>query len=216
MESTATLAISSLVLGGILLLAILAVIVWLQRQTSLQNRETQNFLSSLLRETVMTLSESQSLQLSSIRESSETTTERLSSQLSSAQTQLLQHQSAQIRELATMMSASVNQATSSVSSTAKQLGELLASAQAMNATKDPISFQQVRGASFPFAGDNGTEPYTSTEDLAYRDAQARVNTEAMQAVDQSLATIMSFAGVQDDQPFPVAGSGLPGSAPAAP
>lgn len=211
MSSTSALAISSLVLGAILLLAILATIIWLQRQQTQTNQQTQTFLKSLLQETVTTLSESQTAQLSAIRSSSEMTTEKLSSQLSSAQTQFLQHLLVQTRELATVMSSSVNQATSSVSSTATQLGELLASAQAMNATKDPIAFQQVRGAAFPFAGDNSAEPYTSTEELAYQDAE---NAAALRTVDQSLATIMNLSGVQDVDPYPAAGSGL-GPAPAA-
>jgi nitrogen fixation/metabolism regulation signal transduction histidine kinase len=212
MQSILPLVISSLVLAAILLLAILATIIWLQRLQSQTNRETQTFLSNLLRETLTTLSESQAAQLSAIRGSSEMTLERLSSQLSSAQTQFLQHLQGQTRELATMMSTSVNQATSSVSSTATQLAELLASAQAMNATKDPIAFQQVRGAAFPFAGDNVAEPYTSTEELAQQDAEQAA---ALRVVDQSLATIMNLSGVQDERPYPAAGSGF-GPAPAAP
>ena len=212
MQSIMPLAVSLLVLAAILLLAILVVIVWLQKQQSSSNRETQTFLSTLLRETLTTLSESQAAQLQAVRQSSETTTERLSSQLSSAQTQLLEHSARQTRELATVMSSSVNQATSSVSSTAKQLGELLASAQAMNATKDPIAFQQVRGAAFPFASEEGAEPYTSTEDLARQDAE---RAEGLRIAERSLATIMNISGVQDDEPYAAAGSFF-GAAPAAP
>lgn len=212
MSSTEALAISSLVLAAILLLGILATIVWLQKQQSQTNRETQSFLSTLLERSLSTLSESQSLQLQALRESQTQTQERLSSQLSSAQTQFLQHQQVQTQELAVAMSTSVNQATSSVSSTAKLLAELVASSQAMLATKDSIAFQQVRGASLPFAGDNGTEPYASTEDLAQADAERAA---ALRLADESLATIMKFTGVQDDEPYAAAGS-FYGAAPAAP
>lgn len=212
MESAATLAISSLVLGAILLLGILVVIVWLQRQTSQTSREQQQFLSTLLSQSLNSLSESQSVQLTAIRESAERTQERLSSQLSSAQTQFLQHQQVQTQEVMVALSSSVNQATSSVSSTATQLAELVASSQAMIASKDPIAYQQVRAAAFPFAADNGTEPYTSTEDLARADAE---RTENLRIAEQSLATIMNLSGVQDDNPYPAAGA-LFGPASAAP
>jgi len=215
MSSTEALAISSLVLGAILLLAILAVIVWLSRQQHQSTREQQTFLASFVTQSMTSLSESQRLQLEAVRTSAESMMERLSSQLSSAQTQFLQHQQVQTQELAVAMSTSVNQATSSVSSTAKQLGELLASAQAMNATKDPIAFQQVRGAAFPFASESGAEPYTSTEDLAYQDAENAAREQSLRTVDQSLSTIMSFAGVTNDEPYPTAGSGT-GLWPAAP
>lgn len=207
MELTATLAISSLVLAAILLLAILAVIVWLQKQSSQSNRESMTFLSTLLERTMSSLSELQTSQLASLRQSSEMTTERLSSQLSSAQTQFLQHLQVQTQELATTMSTSVNQATSSVSSTARTLAELLASSQAVVAAKDPIAYQQIRGATFPFSGDDGAEPYTSTEDLAQHDAEAEAARVAgLQLAEQGLATIMSNLGVENVEPYPAAGS----------
>ena len=214
MESTATLAISLLVLAAILLLAILAVIVWLQTQQSRSNRESQTFLSSFLTQALSSLSESQSVQLAAIRESSTTTVEKLSSQLSSAQTQFLQHQQVQTQEVMVALSTSVTRAVDSTSSTARQLAELVASSQAMLATKDSIAFQQVRGASPPFASDDAAEPYTSTEDLALADAERAA---AVRMADQSLATIMKFTGVQDDEPYAAAGAGLLGfPAPTAP
>lgn len=212
MESAATLAISSLVLGAILLLAFLAVVVWLQTQQSRQNRESQTFLTSLLTSTLSSLSESQSLQLQSLRQASEQTTLTLSSQLSSAQTQFLQHQQVQTQEVMVALSTSVGRAVDSISSTTRQLSDLVASSQAMIATKDSIAYQQVRGASLPFTGDDGAGPYTSVEELAQNDAD---RAEAARLAEQGLAAIMNMAGVQSVDPYPAAGAAFAEAAPPA-
>lgn len=212
MQSNEALAIWSLVLGATLLLAIMALIVWLQMQQSRTNREQQSFLTSFVTTTLSTLSESHRQQSEALRSSAESMQERLSSQLSSGQTQLLQHLQVQTQEVMVTLASSVNQATSSVSSTASDLAKLVASSQAMIATKDPIAFQHVRGAALPFADDNQAGPYTSTEDLAYEDAQRQAD---IRVAEQGLAQIMKMAGVSNDEPYPVAGSGFAQAAAAA-
>jgi hypothetical protein len=175
-------------------LSLVLVVLLLQLKSS---RESLTFLS----ETTRQQQEAQNQLMSSLLQQN-------SQQHSVSQERYLSHLNEQTQQVMLTTSEAVTAATSSVSSTAKTLADLLATSQAVIATKDPMAYQTVRGAAFSEPETNATRPYTSTEDLALADAQAEAERQAGIALaDQALSSIMNLSGVTSDQPYPAAGAG---------
>lgn len=183
-------------LFSVLLLGLLAAITFLQVHLTRSNRETLSFLTKL-----------QESQQEATRSFTTQMLERLSSQNSSAQQEMLSYLQMQQEQVMVHLSTASTAATSSISSTATKLADALTSAQAMIASKDPMAYQVVRGAATPFAGDQGTAPYTSTDDLAMAEA-ARRKAESDRNADTALKTILDLAGAANVEPFPAAGTGF--------
>ena len=185
-----SLAIS---LVALLLLAMLGAVIFLAVLLLRWSRSQQQ---SLLQTSEQSLATTRELALTML--------ERTSSSSSASQQEVLRHLEGQTTQVMAALSSTVNQATGSISSTATKLTELLASTQAMVAAKDPMACQTLRGATFPIAGDDSDEPYTSTEDLALADARRAAR---MREADEALEKIRSLTGVADEQPYPGAGAG---------
>lgn len=190
-------------LFSVLLLALLAAVIFLQLQQSRQNRETMTFLSKL-----------QESGLEATRSFSAQTLQQVSSQISASQGDMLSYLQDQTAQTMRLLSSTVTATTRPLTETTTRLTEALTSAQAMLATQEPMAYQAVRGASIPFTSEPGTGPYTSTEELAMADAVAK-KIESDRNADEGLRLIQQMAGVQNVEPYPVAGSGLLGPAPTA-
>jgi hypothetical protein len=187
------------VVFGLVLLALLAAIMlwgWLQNRQSSQQQ-------SLLTNLFLQQQEANRTQQEAMREWMSSVLQQNSSQLSASQERAQQYLREQTQQVMTTLATTVNLATSSLGSTATELSELVGASQTLIAARDSITYQAIRGAEHGFTDEGGMEPYTSTEELAFADAE---RARAVREADRVMEHIRGLTGVKNDEPYPAAGT----------
>ena len=197
MESTVWLVI----LSTLLLLALLAATVQMSLMQHRANREQMSLLQNLVERTMAAATEGSTRMLSEI-----------SSQLSESQVSMMMHLQETTKSQTQATQVAMTQATGSLGSTIARLSELLRETTAIAAASDVAGYQVMSAAPAPA----DSEPYTSTEDLAYEEALRGQIAAGQRYADEALNKIANLMGVPDESHYPVAGSDFGFPAPTAP